>query len=230
MKSIYQVLLSAIAVLGFGCNSAVAPQTPDELSNALAVWGDDLTYGYLDDDESDGKQALKVARKNSSFSDYYARFKVGNLGIVEGSTPPPPYVMDADGRSGYIAVITGKTPYYFALPNKELFAHYMKLIRKNLAQNKPDQRYRIMHVLAGIPYFMDKSEVENFANDRLNVVPQDPTWVDENGTLTVEYFSTQADSGMTAPYLIQCRLVVDSEQQFTIKCDQVPYLEDTENE
>lgn len=215
-------MFSLLALVGISCSHTSVPASPELIDKALEAWGDDMTYGFLSSDESDGKQALRTAKKNSEYADYYARFKVGKLCIVEGSTPPPRWVMDGEGSHGTCAVILDKNAIYIELPNKKLLAHYMKHIRQNPAQHKPERRYSIMRVLGGFHEPMFKSQLEKtfWVKDR-RMEAMDPTWIEENGTLTIEYISTRSDSSMEAPYPIKCKLVFNAEQQYTEQCEPV---------
>ena len=216
-----------------GCRS-VAVQEPSE---NLAVWENDMTYQYLDGDEKEGREVIRFAKKYSDYKNYYPRYKIGNLAIVEGSSPPPSMTMDASGRRAMIGVIMGENPRFVQFPDRNLFRHFMEIVRnnpdaiKNSVYKEPvkqkqysvDVRNRIALLLSsGSSDYMKSDEFENAVVkaqfEEIQVKPQELSWVDENGTLTIRFFRTKT-VGYQAPLPIQCTLVVDENQDFTFDCE-----------
>ena len=114
LKSIF-LMLSSLLFPACQHQEHLQPSSPN-----LAVWGDDMTYMFLDEDNKDGKRALKIAKKYGDYKNYYPRYRIGNLAILDASTPPPKNVMDANSKTGTVGVIFGDEPRYVTFPDQEL--------------------------------------------------------------------------------------------------------------
>ena len=217
-------------MLGIGCNPVTA-QTPTDGgepkdSVKTAVWQNELDYQILMDDDKEAKQALKVAKKNGNFKDYKPSFRLGNLCFIAGSTPPPRDVMDASGKHGDIGVILGEEPKFVSLPNHALFMQFLKALRPNPDVLKPYRRYRAIAKLAGTGQILTAQDMKgDYFAQQYHIASRDPLWKDENGTLEIQYYTFQ-QSGMTAPILMDCKLVVDSENKVSNACEQVRIVDE----
>lgn len=211
------LILSAFTALGLGCNSPAQPQPPAD----AAVWHDELSFGFMDtDDDPNAAKAFKFAKKGGAFENYYARFNLGNLYFVEGSTPPPKFVQDADGMSGYLGIVIGDIPRLIPLPDKALFAQFMTALRPNLDKLKGDRLHMALRYLAGTGEILTKSPMA--LNTQNHTPIEDPTWTEKNGTLSFNYYTYRSrGSSMMAPYLAKCQLIIDSSQQFSLECHPV---------
>jgi len=221
MNIIKKIVIAGVAFLGFGCNSPSTAQTPTAVDSE-AVWHDELSFGFMDtDDDKDADKAFKFAKKGGSFKNYYARFNLGNLYFVEGSTPAPEDVMDSNGKSGYLGVIMSQTPRLVVLPDKALFAQFMTALRKKPESLSMERRTRALKFLANTGEMLTQRAMTNDNNIKhFKIEPQDPSWNDENGMLTIDYYSYRSEGNM-APYLVKCQLRVDSAQEYTLNCERL---------
>ncbi len=216
-------IFTALSILGLGCSSPAQSQSPAD----AATWHDELSFGYMDtDDAKEAAQAFKFAKSSGGFENYYARFNLGNLYFVEGSTPPPKYVQDADGKSGYLGIIMGKNPRLVPLPDKALFAQFMTAFRPDRTKLKGDRLNMILRYLAGTGEILTKKSMDDTnIRERYQIEPQDPSWTEENESLVFNYYTYRSrGNSMMAPYLAKCQLHVDSAQQFTLECNPVKVL------
>ena len=218
------VAWAAASLFGSGLNASLAAQPP---SGDAAVWHDELSYGYMDiEDDKEARSAFKFAKRHGNYKDYYARFRLGNLYFVDGSTPAPRFTQDLDGKSGRLGVIMGKKPRLVSLPDAALFAQFMAAIRPNPEMLSLERRFRAMEYLAGTGEILTKREIERsqkYNAERYQLEPQEPRWIEENGTLLFDYYTYRHNGdSMMAPYLVKCQLRVDSAQKYTISCDPVP--------
>ena len=223
MNILKKLFTAAYALILGGCSSPTeAPITdaPKEMNKGQA-WEDVLAYQYLDEDDRETKRALRVAKKNSRYQDYYTRFRLGNLCIFEGHSSPSRFVMDANGKRGYMGVLLGDPPRYAPMPNHELFEQFISALRADPEQLDPNIRYWAISILAGTDKPLSKEEMaESNCVEHFNIAPQDPTWHDEAGKLKITFYNYE-QQGSKSPYLQFCTLTVDQAQKLDVSCDMV---------
>ena len=212
------MIIATTALFSMGCNS---PSTAQPATESVAIWHDELSYGFMDtEDSEEAARAFKVAQKSGRYKSIFSRFNLGNLYIVEGSTPSKE-VLDSNGSGGYIGIIMSQNPRVVTLPDKELFAQFMAALRPDPNKLSAERRHRAIRVLAGTGEILTKRDMEN--NEliqRLKIEPQDPSWTEKDGSLVFHYYSYRSE-GYAAPYLVECQLHVDRSQQYTLTCEQV---------
>ncbi len=225
LKSIF-LMLSSLLFPACQHQENLQPSSPN-----LAVWGDDMTYTFLDEDNKDGKRALKIAKKYGDYKNYYPRYRIGNLAILDASTPPPKNVMDANSKTGTVGVIFGDEPRYVTFPNQELLSHFMKRTRytpniiQKIDSNPQKQeefslrtRINITLLLAtGNSNYIQSYDLKSSVLKHYNIEPHEPSWSDENGTLTIIYFRMRGN-GMMAPIPTQCTITIDENNHANYTC------------
>jgi len=206
-----------IMVVCMSCSSASSQPSPQESAqfpnptpvaeNPDATWGNDMTRASLLRDSADTKVTMAVVEASlSAGQEAYARYRIGNLAFVEIMTLPHPEEKDVNATHQYVAVILGDKPRLVSLPDKVLFAHFAKNIRPN--PDKIDSRNRIRTALL---LATDSGSYEDEPT---------PTWTDEGGTLIIHYrrYVNSSNTGKSYPILQECTLIVDVNQDFTLKC------------
>ena len=200
-----------------------------------------MTYAFLDDDMKEGKRALKIAKKYGNYKNYYIRYKLGNLAILDGSTPPPKNVMDANGKHGIVGVILGDEPRYVTFPNQELLSHFMKRTRHNPgiikledgdSNNQEDFALRTrmsmtLLLATGNNNFLRNNDFQSSTLlntfQRYNINPHEPSWTDEDGTLTIIFYRMRGN-GMMAPVPTQCTVLIDKDDHASYTCSDIDDL------
>lgn len=240
LKSMFILLGSLVSS---ACNPNPDVQAP---SPTPATWEDDMTYAYLDEDKRETKKILKIAKKYSAYKDYYPRYRLGNLAVIEASSPPPPLTKDAEGKHGMIGVLIGAEPRFVTFPDRALFAHFMHVTRHDPAAIRQDEaskdpmafslrmRLRMSLLLAtGNDHYL---QMDDFKNDTMrktfehaDVTPHEPTWREEDGTLTIQYYKYQS-RGMMAPIPVQCTIIVDDKQNYDYRCVDITDLPQNQEE
>jgi len=172
-----------------------------------AVWDNDLTLGTMFDEDANTKIASSIVEASLlPGQKAYTRYSIGNLAFAEIIPPPPPKTRDINGTRHYVAVILGDEPRLVELPSKALFAQFAENVRINPGNIEMRDRIGTALILAT-------------ASDNYESEPA-PTWVDENGTLTIHYHRKVSSSriGRAYPILQACTLTVDANQDFTLEC------------
>ena len=218
--SIKRWMCALAAVLGFGCNSTTEAQTLVDASQA--IWVNETKYANLLDGDADTRQSIKIAKINTNYKNYNPRFKLGNLCLIDASTPPAPNVMDASGKHVVIGVILGTKPRVVIMPDDKLLVQFMIALRANPDALKPERKYRAIGMLAGTRSPMSKKEMENDSSIKMyHVDSRDPDWwEDKNGKISFNYYTLQAN-GMMAPILVRCTITLDVENHLEKSCEPV---------
>ena len=227
-KSIFAIT----SLVGMGCSTSTSVNT---MSDDMAVWHDELSYGYMDlDEDKEARKAFKFAKRHGGYRDYYSRFHLGNLYFIDGSTPAPGQTQDLDGNAGALGVITGKKTRLVHLPDDALFAQFMAAIRSNPDKLKLETRFTIMAYLADTGEIFTKREIERAKRNnafkwyQIEPEPQDPKWLEDNGTLILDYYSYRVEETYNQVF-VKCQLRVDSSQQYTISCEPLLRHQASEN-
>jgi hypothetical protein len=231
---------SILCVLGTlfttACNTGTVMQST---KTASAVWGDDMTYEYIEDQSRQYRQALSIAKKKGNYKNYALQYRLGNLVVIDASTPPPRSVMDVNSTKAAVGVLLGSEPQYVVFPDRAMFAHFMKMTRKDplVIHDKADVngenqkrfawnlRLRMTLLLAtGSDSYMSaydfQSSVLQKMFEKQQLKPHEPSWKDEDGILTIQFYRLRAN-GMMAEIPTICTLVVDEKQQFTYQCKDI---------
>ncbi len=212
--------LSLCCLFAGGC-SGQAPADAESPSSDQPVWNAELNYQFLSDAKNLEKQAVKAAKASKAYRNYYPRFAVGNLVIVEGSTPAPPQLLDASGKYGYLGVVVGKKAQAVVLPNDTLLNQYVVAVRQNNDWTL-ERRVNLLFLLAigENPALMarDMAEAQQMWSE-CGVTPVDPEWIDDGKTLTVKYYRYLSDSPMTAPQPYRCLFTYHADGTHTNTCD-----------
>lgn len=233
MKNILCVLGTLFTT---ACNPGTAMQSTE---TAPAVWGDDMTYEYIEDQSHPYRQALSIAKKKGNYKKYALQYRLGNLIVIDASTPPPRSAMDVNSKKAAVGVLLGDEPQYVVFPDRAMFAHFMRMTRKdplvihdktnvngeNQKRFAWDLRLRMTLLLAtGSDSYMSsydfQSSVLQKTFEMYQLKPHEPSWKDEDGILTIQFYRLRAN-GMMAEIPTICTLVVDEKQQFTYQCKDI---------
>lgn len=212
---------------GMGCTPTT---TVHSMTEEMAEWHDELSYGYMDlDEDNEARQALKFAKKHSGYKNCYARFSLGNLYFIDGSTPAPSWTQDLEGKGGALGVLMGKNPRLVHLPDNALFAQFMAAIRQNPDKLKLETRFTIIAYLADTGEIFTERQIKKLKQNKAQyqLEFEAPRWIEENGTLVIDYYSYRIEEEYHQ-VVVKCQLRVDSSQQYTITCEPVPYHQDSE--
>ncbi|MBQ9396831.1 MAG: hypothetical protein IJU23_15120 [Proteobacteria bacterium] len=221
------VLLAAASLFFFGCQKKEIPEikSPDSQNqnqgnrDVHVEWHDVLNYSYVDSDSKEGKRALKTAKKSRSYKNYYAEFMVGNLVVIKGTTPPSRFVLDGETDIGYMAVLLGDEPELVNIPKRSLLSQFLAAIRPDPEKMKLEQRLRVISRLGGFEMPQYKKDLQHhYLLKQLGIEPRDPTWIDEDGKLSISYYAYRPRGGMMAEELVQCQIDVDAEQNAEESC------------
>jgi len=184
--------------------SADATLTPTTVPGV--TWHEDITdrHLYRDGEEYNTAKAMVEATLGQNRRCYVA-YAIGNVALVEVINVPPPTLRDFEATMWYVAVILGDTPRLVRLPDKSLFAHFTGVIRANPDILEPDIRLGTALRLA--------------TGHGIREREPEPTWIDENGILTIRYHKN-IDTGnwMEPSRLHECTITVDARQDYIVDC------------
>lgn len=136
----------------------------------------------------------------------YPRFRVEGVVFVEIYFIPTGDVRDLNVQPEYAAVIPGTNPQLVHMPNKELFAQFMKAVRANPNLMTPAQRLKTALVLA-------IGDGECIKEDGC-----EPAWTEKDGTLVIScHRYIRSNYGKVRPKRVVCTLTVDKNQDFVLE-------------
>jgi len=205
--------------------SAVQPQESDMKfgNNGTDNWSDDIARTHFPKKDSRYQQVLDAV--NAMNADFFnakmlSDYRYGNLVLVRvayqipapDATPIPDKI---------VAVILGaKTLRLLELPNKELFAHFARVVQDNLTMLQRDDRIEVAASLAtGYRYRILDNVKEGRENDNHKYVP---TWQESGGEITIQYHREILGNtfGRVPNRKQSCTITVDANQNFMQECSE----------
>ncbi|MCL2325587.1 MAG: hypothetical protein FWC40_03665 [Proteobacteria bacterium] len=196
-------------------------------NDEMPTWSDDIAETYIF--KKDPRYQLIIDAANAMHNRYFdARIRYdsiyGNLIFVNLYYEEQLRVDAAPLPDKMVAVILGSdTMRLVDLPDKELFAHFASVVRRN--PKMLPREYRIS-IAVFLTTGYDNNILDNISEDyeydkgerRAKFVP---TWKESSGKLTIRYHSLIGRNALSTDPVKrqQCTIIVDADQNFTQKCD-----------
>lgn len=199
-------LLKKIALVASSLTAACSPAIKENAEPAIQPtafeWTAPLEYEYMDDDSSNIKKYHKIIDRNLKKNEQAKPIcRLGNLVFFEIKHN----TRAADAAYSYRSAAVALPDTYFALPDETLFKTFSEAARSKPSALEEYLRVKAMIILStGNPRYLQEPEDQ-------------PTWNDQNGRLEIVYFRLKSN-GMAAETKEKCTLTVDSDQHFTVDC------------
>ncbi|MCL1805763.1 MAG: hypothetical protein FWG28_07190 [Clostridiales bacterium] len=178
---------------------------------------DDMRFTYMNDGQRgtkpDAEAELALAVAGEAFVpdrawiyETHARFRIGNMAFVDIHQTPTGDVRDVNMQPFYVVVVLGDEPRLVRMPDQELFARFMTVVRADPGLMTLTQRLMAALILAigGDGECIRESGFE-------------PTWTDEDGVLVIRCHRViRSNQGRTPPVRVVSTLTVDEKQNLSL--------------